>query len=277
VLTVLVGLLSAFSYASSDLLSQRVTRAARALTQVTWVLLTGAVIVVPVALLVDGLPSGGAQWRAAGFAALAGLAYVGAFFSLLRGLRTGDLGLVSALNALSGAYATGAFVLLGARLTAGLGLALALCVCGAVLASIEHRARTARGVPWALASGLLFGGVFVLYDYAHALSWLSQVAVSRSVSVAVALPLALLTGGLALPGRQRPMAIGAGALELAGLSCFTLAILLGPPTVAAIATTQFGTFAVVLGVVALRERPRRHQWVGIACTLAGVTLLAAIA
>ena len=50
---------------------------------------------------------------------------------------------------------------------------------------------------------------------------------------------------------------------------------MGPPTVAAIATTQFGTFAVILGVALLHERPNRHQWAGIACTLAGVTLLAA--
>ena len=276
-LTVLVGLLSAFSYASSDMLSQRVTRATRALTQVAWVLVTGAVIVVPVALIVDGLPSGGAQWRAAGFAALAGAGYVVAFVCLLRALTAGDFGLMSALNALMGAYATGCFVALGQPLTLPLALSLGLCVCGAVLASIEHRAKTARGVPWALASGLLFGGVLVLYSYAHALSWLSQAAISRSVSLAIALPLALLTGGLALPKRLRPVAVGAGALELGGLSCFTLAIAMGPPTVAAIATTQFGTFAVILGVVLLHERPRRHQWVGIACTLAGVTLLAAIA
>jgi drug/metabolite transporter (DMT)-like permease len=275
VLTVFVGLLSAFSYASSDLLSQRVTRAARALAQVAWVLLTGAAIIVPVALLVDGLPSGGAQWRAAGIAALAGVTYVAAFFCLLRALNSGDLGLVSALSTLQGAYATGCFVVLGEGLTPLLGLSLALCVCGAVLASIEHRARTARGVPWALAAGLLFGAVLVFYSYAGALSWLSQAAISRSVSLVVALPLALLTGGIALPARLRPAAVTAGMLELGALSFFTLAIAMGPPTVAAIASTQFGTFAVILGVALLHERPRRHQWTGIACTLAGVTLLAA--
>ena len=66
------------------MLSQRVTRASRALAQVGWVLVTGTVIIVPVALLVDGLPSGGAQWRAAGIAAVAGVTYVAAFACLLR-------------------------------------------------------------------------------------------------------------------------------------------------------------------------------------------------
>jgi len=274
VLTILVGLSSAFSYATSDLFSQRVTRATRALTQVAWVLVTGALIIVPVALLVDGLPAGGAQWRAAGAAALAGIAYFGAFVCLLRALHAGDLGLVSALNALQGAYAAVVFVLLGQRLTPLLGVALVLCAAGAVLASVEGRAKTAKGVPWAVASGLLFACVMVLYSYAHAISWLSQAAISRSVSVLIAVPAALLTGGFALPRALRVTAVGAGVLELCGLMGFTIALAMGPLTVAAITSTQFGTFAVILGVVLLHERPRRHQWAGLACTLAGVTLLA---
>jgi drug/metabolite transporter (DMT)-like permease len=274
VLTILVGLSSAFSYATSDLLSQRVTRAARALTQVAWVLITGALIIVPIALLVDGLPAGGAQWRAAGAAALAGVAYFGAFLCLLRALHSGDLGLVSALNALQGAYAAVVFVFLGQRITPLLSVALVLCAAGAVLASIEGRARTAKGVPWAVASGLLFACVMVLYSYAHAISWLSQAAISRSVSALIAVPAALLTGGFALPRALRATSVGAGVLELCGLMCFTIALAMGPLTVAAITTTQFGTFAVILGVALLHERPRRHQWAGLACTLVGVTLLA---
>lgn len=273
-LTILVGLGSAFSYATSDLFSQRVTRAARALTQVVWVLLAGTAIIVPIALLVDGLPSGGAQWRAAAAAALAGVAYFGAFLCLLRGLHGGDLGLISALNALQGAYAAAVFVLLGQRVTPLLGVALALCAFGGALASVEHRAKTAKGLPWALASGLLFACVMVSYSYAHDISWLSQAAISRSVSLVIAVPAALLTGGFALPRGLRATAVGAGVLELGGLVCFTMALALGPLTVAAVTTTQFGTFAVILGVAFLHERPRRHQWAGIACALAGVTLLA---
>jgi drug/metabolite transporter (DMT)-like permease len=92
--------------------------------------------------------------------------------------------------------------------------------------------------------------------------------------VLIAVPAALLTGGFALPRALRVPAVGAGALELCGLVFFTMVLAMGPLTVAAVTTTQFGTFAVILGVAFLHERPRRHQWVGIACTLAGVTLLA---
>ncbi len=275
-LTVLAGLSSAFAYAASDLFSQRVTRRARALTQVVWVLTTGALIILPVALLVDGWPQDG-QWRSAGMAALAGVAYVAAFSCLLRGLQTGDLGLVSTLNSLQGAYAVLAFVLLGQPVSPALGLALALCAAGAALTSLQDRASTTAGAAWAFASGLLFATVMVCYSYADGISWLSQTAISRFVSLILALPIAMMTGGFALPKGLRPVAVGAGALELCGLLLLTASLSLGPLTVAGVTTTQFGTFAVLLGFAFLRERPRRHQWVGIACTLLGVTALAALA
>jgi drug/metabolite transporter (DMT)-like permease len=277
VLTIVTGLLASLSYATSDLFSQHVTRRTRVLTQMVWVLATGVIIIVPVALLVDGLPRGGAQWRAAGIAALAGALYFFAFFCLLRALDTGDLGLVSTLNALQGAYVAVAVILLGAKVTPLLALALVICVAGGMLTSFEGRAKTTKGAPWALASGLLFAAIMLCYNYAGAISWLSQSAISRSVSLLVTLPVALLTaGGLAVPGKLRVRAVGAGVLELGGVVLLTIAFSMGPPTVAGVTTTQFGTFAVLLGYFVLHERPKRLQWAGIVCTIAGVSLLAAV-
>lgn len=275
-LTLLTGLSSSFSYALSDLLSQRVTRRTRALTQVMWVLATGVVVVVPIALLVDGLPAGASEWRAAGIAALAGVFYVGAFYSLLRGLHVGDLGLVSALNSLQGAYLAVAVILLGQSVTPFIGLALALCIAGAILTSVEGRARTTRGAGWALASGILFACVMLCYTYAGDISWLSQSAISRGASLLIALPLALASGPVSVPKGLRIQAVGAGLLELGGVVLLTIAFSLGPSAVAGVTTTQFGTFAVVLGFALLRERPKRHQWVGIAATIVGVSLLAVV-
>ena len=276
-LTVLAGLASSFSYATSDMLSQGVTRGTRALTQVVWVLTTGVVIVVPIALVVDGIPRTTAQWHGAGLAALAGVIYVGAFYCLLRGLHVGDLGLVSALNALQGAYVAVAVILLGQAVTPLLAVALGLCVVGAILTFVEGRAKTTKGAPWALASGFLFACVMLCYAYAGGISWLSQSAISRSVSFLVAVPLALLSGGFAVPRGLRLRSVGAGALELGGVLLVTLAFALGPPTVAGVTTTQFGTFAVILGYFLLHERPKPQQWAGVVCTIAGVSLLAAIA
>ena len=207
-LTILSGLLSALSYATSDMFSQRVTRETRALTQMVWVLATGAVIILPVALVLRGLPDEG-EWQGAGLAALAGVLYFGALFCLLRGLNVGDLGLISALVSLQGAYLAVTVILLGEPVTPLLGVALALCVTGAVLTSFEGRAGSTRGAPWAFAAGLLFTGVMLCYNYGE-IDWLSQTAISRTVSLAIALPVALLTGSVVVPKVLRVRAAGAG-------------------------------------------------------------------
>ena len=273
-LTVLSGLLASLSYASSDMFSQRVTRETRPLTQMVWVLVTGAIVVLPIALLVDGLPGAG-EWRGAGLAALAGALYFGALFCLLHGLQIGDLGLVSALTSLQGAYVAVVVILLGAAVTPLLAVALFLSAGGAVLTSFEGRAKSTRGAPWALAAGALFAGVMLCYAYGD-IGWLSQSAISRTVSLAITLPVALLSGSLAVPQAMRVRAVGAGLLELGGVMLLTIAFALGPPTVAGVTTTQFGTFAVILGFVLLHERPKPNQWVGIVCTIVGVSLLAAV-
>jgi drug/metabolite transporter (DMT)-like permease len=274
-LTILTGLLASLSYATSDMMSQRVTRQTRPLTQMVWVLATGVVLILPVALIVDGLPDRG-QWSGAGLAALAGVLYFGALFCLLHGLNVGDLGLISALTSLQGAYVTVVVIALGEPVTPLLGAALALCAVGAILASFEGRARSTRGAPWAFAAGLLFAGVMLCYAYGD-IGWLSQAAISRTVSLLVVLPPALLTGGLAVPQKLRAVAVGAGTLELAGVTLLTIAFAVGPATVAGVTTTQFGTFAVMLGFALLHERPKPNQWAGILCTIIGVSLLAALA
>ena len=256
------------------MLSQNVTRQTRAMTQLLWVFATGVVVIVPVALLVEGLPEAG-EWQGAGLAALAGVLNALALFCLFRGLRVGDLGLVSALVSLQGAYAALAVILLGAPVTPLLGVALALCACGAVLTSFEGRAGTTGGAPWAIAAGVLASAVMLCYAYGD-IDWLSQTAISRSAALVVTLPVALLSGSVAVPGPYRARAVGAGLLELSGVTLLTISYALGPATVASVTTTQFGTFAVILGFALLRERPKPNQWAGVIATIAGVSMLAAV-
>jgi drug/metabolite transporter (DMT)-like permease len=273
-LTVLSGLLTALSYSSSDMLSQHITRKTRPLTQMVWVMGFGAIVIIPLALLLKGLPGPG-EWRGAGLAALAGVLYFGALLSLFKGLNTGDLGLVSALASLQSAYVALVVIALGEPVTPLLAVGLVLCVCGAVLASFEGRAKSARGASWAILSGILFSGVLLCYAYGD-LDWLSQAAISRGVSLLVAVPVALITGSVVVPKALRVTALGAGALEVCGLLLLTITFALGPPTIAAVTTSQFGTFGVLLGYLLLRERPRPNQWAGIVCTIAGVSVLTAV-
>jgi drug/metabolite transporter (DMT)-like permease len=271
-LTILTGLSTSLCYATSDMLSQRVTRGTRPLTQVLWVLAVGTVIIVPVTLIVEGVPDPG-QWRGAALAALAGVIYFFALYCLMRGLQTGDLGVVSVLNSLQGAYVVVVVIVLGAPVTPLGGLSLGLCVAGGLLTSIEGKSGSARGALWGLATGVLFAGLMLCFEYGNA-PWLLETAISRSVSLAITLPVALLTGSVAVPKALRPTAAASGILELIGLMLLTITFSLGPATVAGVTTTQFGTFAVILGFALLRERPKPNQWAGIVCTVLGVSLLA---
>jgi drug/metabolite transporter (DMT)-like permease len=275
VLTVFLGLASSLSYAISDMLSQRASRAADVLRIVFWVLVVGVVLVVPVALIAHGLPHGHEQWHAAGLAAIAGVGYVGAYFALLVGLRRGDLSLVAALSATQGAFVALWAMLTGEHLTALVGAGLALAIVGGTLSAVEGRAKTTAGAGWALLSAALFAVVVVLYDHAGALPSLSVAAVSRTTSFLAIVPVVLLIGGgVSIARPLRLTVAGAGALEILGLVFVTASVAVGPLAIAGVMISQFATFAVLLGIVFLRERPRPHQLFGVACTIAAVSVLA---
>jgi drug/metabolite transporter (DMT)-like permease len=72
-LTVFTGLLASLSYATSGMFSQHVARKTRPLTQVMWTIIAGAVVIIPLALVLRGVPRGDLTGTA--LAALAGLLY----------------------------------------------------------------------------------------------------------------------------------------------------------------------------------------------------------
>lgn len=273
-LSVLTGLSSAACFAVSDLFVQRASRISGVARVMVWVLLIGLVVVLPVALLVDGLPSGRSQWLGVAFSTAAGVSYVGAYFTLLAALRRGDLSLVTVLSSLQGVMTTVIAVVGGEAMTCRMGVGLTFAIAGGSLAAFRGRARTAAGAGWALLSAVFFSMNLVLYDRAAALPWLSQVAFSRLASVCIFLPIALVATGFRLESQARVPVAAGGALELMGLSLVAVTVRLGPLSVAGVTVAQFATFAVILGLVFLHERPRPHQLVGVACVLASVTLLA---
>jgi drug/metabolite transporter (DMT)-like permease len=276
VLTIVTGLGSALTYAFSDTLTQNAARRAGATRVVAWVLVTGLVLIVPAALFADGLPAGGAQWRAAGIAALAGLLYVAGYRTLLTALRRGDLSLVAALSSLSGAFTTVIALLRGERITALLGAGLVLAIGGGLMASLRGRARTAAGAGFAVFAGLVFALILLCYQLADALPPLSIAALSRVTATLVFIPVVLITGRPTLEPRLLRIVLPAAVLEVVGLTLSATSVWLGPLAVSGVMQAQFATFAVIIGLVFLGERPRPHQIAGIVMTIAGVTLLSTL-
>jgi drug/metabolite transporter (DMT)-like permease len=136
-LTVVLGLGSALGYAVHDFLMVKVVRAAAVWTALCWSMGTGLVILLPLALILDGPPSGPAEWRAAGFAAASGLCEAAALACLLRGLVTGNLSIVTPLASLAGGFVAVIAVIGGEALSTPALIGLPVAVAGGLLASVE--------------------------------------------------------------------------------------------------------------------------------------------
>jgi drug/metabolite transporter (DMT)-like permease len=307
-LTVILGLSSSLSYAVSDLVAQNLSRRISGVVRVMfWVLATGVVLVVPLMFIVEGAGWHGEGWRGVGFAALAGALYIAAYFCLLAGFRRGDLSLIAALSSSQGAFAAVFAVIGGERMGPLMATGLVLAIVGGVLAAVQGRAKTAAGAGWALASGLLFALVMVFYDHADGLTWLSTTAISRVASFVIFVPIVIVVlawerrarkpaaaatppaaasaavptpgppRGLLLPPRLLGLAVIAGVFEIVGLVLVAASIISGPLSVAGVMSSQFATFATILGIALLGERPRWWQLVGVTLTIAGVSILGVFA
>jgi drug/metabolite transporter (DMT)-like permease len=280
VLTVLAGLGSAFGYAFHDYLMVRVVRAVSVWTALTWALSVGLVVLVPLALLVDGLPQGEAQWQAVAYAAAAGVLEVAGLAALLRGFVTGNLSVVAPLAALAGGFAAAVAIAGGETLTPAAWVGVPLAVAGGALASVERRpdgrrgAHATAGAGWALLCSALFACVLLFFDQASALPPLSVAAWGRISTMLVLVPLTAVVAGLRLPREFRARTIVAGFCDAGGFLLMAVAIGLGPLPVASVTIAQAGTMAALMGFIVLRERLRGLQVAGVILTLLAVTLLA---
>ncbi len=283
--TVAFGLASALGYAVHDYLLVRIVRSASLWTALMWVMLVGLAILLPLALLVDGLPSGDEQWRAAGFAAASGVLEFLGLGALLKGLSTGNLSVVTPLGSLSGGFAAGAAILLGEALPPIAWIGLPLAVAGGLMASVEkapegalgerRRTRATAGAGWALLSAALFAGTLLFFAEATALPPISLAATGRAATCVIVVPVALFTGGLALPREFRRRASVAGAVDAAAFVALATAVSLGPVAIASVSVAQAGMWAVIIGLIVLHERLSRVQLAGVVLTCVAITLLAA--
>ena len=269
-MTVALGLVTAVAWAVANVFTQRASRVEQSPALIMfWVLAVCTAAVLPIALLVDGT---GGPWtpRALAWPVLAGVSANVGFFLLLRALRAGSLSVVAPIIALEGGIATLLSIALGERptwLQAGL---LLVAVVGTVLVSLEPGRRTAAGALPAIGASVIYAVALIGLGMSE-LPELTTVGVTRLTSVLVVLPIFLLAVRRP-PNRDSAVPIVAcGLLDGVGFVAFAFAAALGPLSVASVTATQWGTVAALIGIVALRERLHRNQYVGIVITLAAVT------
>jgi drug/metabolite transporter (DMT)-like permease len=262
-LTVILGLGSALGYVLHDFLMVKVVRAVAVWTAMSWSMGVGMLILVPLALILHGPPSGSAQWHAAAWAMAGGLCEAAALACLLRGLVTGNLSVVTPLASLAGGLVALIAVAGGESLSAPAMIGLPLAVAGGLLASIERApAEEVFGLEGdedgAVVAGETADGAATDRDAA--------VTAPQDEAAAVVAP-------AARAGRRRGTAGAGWALLSSGL--FAVVILLldqatALPSVTIAATGRVGTMIVLIPVTMLLAGLRLPRGYVRRCALAGV-------
>ncbi len=208
-----------------------------------------------------------------------------AYLALYRALELGPVALVSPIVAAYAAITVPLAVLVLHESLSGLVLAGAVVtIVGVVLTSTDLRplGRGAGGgrdgVLLALVSMALFGvTTFEIGRFAQEIGWLVTISISRLMTTAVLLGLALVrrpalrTSEAGLAGA----AVIVGLVDVFGICSYALGSELGLVSIVAAASATFPLIPVLGAVVFFGERPAVHQALGVVLVVAGLLLLGA--
>jgi drug/metabolite transporter (DMT)-like permease len=272
-MTVALSLLTAIAWTAANYWLVPLSRTVDPYLASLLMLVGNGLCTIPLALALDGVPGRG-DLRPLGFATLAGVLEVGGFVLFFRALERGDLAVVAPIIGLEGGIAALSVFAFGERVSMLVAVGLAISLGGGCLAAAQGKRRTAGGALPAFGAALCFGLMFALYAAAEDLGPVTVVASGR---------LSALTLLCALVAWRRPplpsravtsRLLALGALDAGAFVAYAYAAARGPVSVAAVVAGQFSTLSAVVGIVLLRERLKRHQYIGIALAGTGTTLLA---
>ena len=267
-MTVLLGLSAAFSWAFASVFVQKSSRLVDLRVMLVVMLLISTCLVVPVALIVDGL-QGPFNLQALGPPALAGIAGNIGFLLMVKAMKVGSISIVAPIIALEGGLAAAVAVVLGERPSPATIALLALAAVGAVLVSIEPGRRTAKGAGWAVLAAFVYAVMLVAMGHTEQPA-MTSAGIARVASLLTAIPLFLMVRQLPPRPAIKPL-LAAGTLDAVGFAAFAIAASLGPLTVASVTSAQWASAAALIGIFFLRERLHINQYVGIAVTMLAVT------
>ncbi|HKP18132.1 MAG TPA: EamA family transporter [Gaiellaceae bacterium] len=274
------GLGAAVAWAAAMLTASRASRLIGSQATLAWVMLTGLIVVGPMALA-DGKPAeldgGAAVWLV-----VAGAGNVGGLLLSYTGMRIGKVGVVAPITSAEGAVAAVVAVAAGEHLGVGTGVALCVVVAGVVLAARPPAEREEAGhddpraAAFALAAAGAFGAGLYATGRASAdlpLAW--AVLPPRVLGVAVVtLPL-LAAGRLRLTRAAFPFVVASGLAEVGGFFSYAVGARHGI-AIAAVLGSQFAAIAALGARVLFGERLSRAGVLGVAVTAAGVAAVSAL-
>lgn len=282
---VLLAAVSAVAYGVGDFfggLSAR--RMAAALSGLT-AQFTGMVLLLGVAAVSGGTPSG-AEWAWGVMAGSSGAMAVVLFYWAMA---AGQMSVVAPVSAVTSALVPLVFGLASGERPSIVALLGAVGALGAIVlisrepgdpaAPGERSAppapgRAGRVLVAALLSGLGFGGFLVMISRTGSSSGLWPLAAARASAVAI-VGIAVL---LWRPGRARRdgirLGVAAGSFDVLANALFLVASRQGLVTLIGVIGSMYPASTVVLARVVLRERMAAHQLVGLGLAAVAVTAIA---
>ena len=284
-MTIIFGLLSAFSYGYADFVGALAAKRVRAISVTTISFIFGLLIATALSFVV------GANFSQAAITSgiYAGIASGIAISCLYAALALGPISIVSPLTAVISAIipvifdlATGAE--LGPFALVAIGLVLVAVVLVAFVPGQDFRLPSLRALIYSVGAGLGFAGIFVFLDGAPSDSGLATLIVMRIVGVL------LMLAGLAYAFlRYQPkqfleteifgrsliwLVLLAGSGDVLGNVFFLVATRAGELAIAAVLTSLYPVGTILLARIVLKERIAKSQSLGIVLAIGACVLIA---
>lgn len=210
------------------------------------------------------------------------IAGVSAAFTMVifyKAMAVGRMSIVAPISATGVALPVIFGLVSGEPITGLQGFGLAAAAIGSILAGWElnedGRSVATKGLGLAVTAAIAIGISFIITDNAAEKSPYWAAFYLRLAYFIIILGLALaLKPNLRVDRRNLPVIAVGGILDnLAGFS-FTIATSLGLLTIVSVVSSMYPVVTVLLSVFLLKERPARHQYLGVCLAILGIGFIA---
>jgi len=285
---ILLGILTALTWGSSDFLARFATHRMGTLRAMLYMQLIGFL------LLTAALPSlggwghlaDGSGWQPWAWGVLAGSVNAVSTLSLYRAFEVGKMAVVAPLSASYPVLSVSLSLFSGERLSTPRAVGIACTMLGVLLVAggekppdendAEAVRRSGKGIGWALSSAVGFGLLFWLLG----LRVIPRVGAPQTVwmirltcTVIAAAIILIARQPIGLPRNCRTISLGMGAGDTAAFVLSNRAMQIEQVAVISVLGSLYGAVTVALAAVVLREHVSRWQWSGIASIFAGIYLM----
>ncbi len=284
-MTIIFGLLSAFSYGYADFVGALAAKKVRAVTVTTIAFCFGLLFAIGLSFFV------GANFSQAAITSgvYAGIASGIAISCLYAALALGPISIVSPLTAVLSAlipvvYDLAAGAALGPFSLIAIVLVLVAVVLVAFVPGQDFRLPSPRAVLYSVGAGVGFAGIFVFLDGAPSDSGLATLIVMRVVGIGL-----MLAGLTYAFFKYRPkqfletsifgrsliwLVVLAGLGDVLGNVFFLVSTRAGELAIAAVLTSLYPVGTILLARIVLKERIAKSQTLGIVLAIAACVLIA---